>query len=177
MSRLIRAMSLCTLAVAVGACEPAADPPPPPTTSPEATAEGPDAVPPTPDPADDHAAHAAPDGEGELLLVIMQRLGSEMARLTHALMTEDRETLADAAEGIAAHAPISAAELERIQTALGAEMDTFEELDERVHVSSVALRDVARSGDLQDVVRQLGEVQSGCVACHTEFRERLLTNR
>ena len=60
MSRLIRTLSLCTLAVAVGACEPAADPPPPPATSPEATAEGPDAVPPTPDPVDDHAAHAAP---------------------------------------------------------------------------------------------------------------------
>ena len=126
---------------------------------------------------DDHASHEAHEGEGQALLPIMQRLGSEMVTLTHALMTDDDSTVAASAEAIAAHAPISSEELARIRDELGAELAAFEAVDESVHVASVRLRDAARSGDRQEVVRQLGEVQRGCVSCHAQFRERLRTNR
>lgn len=125
----------------------------------------------------DHQSHAAPDGEGELLLTIMQGLGGEMVRLTYALMTDDTTSVADAAESIAAHAPIASSEIERIHAVLGAEMAEFEEVDGFVHHAAAQLRDAARSGDLQEVVRRLGEVQSGCISCHTQFRERLRTNQ
>lgn len=122
---------------------------------------------------DEHAAHQ--DQEGEALLPIMQRLGSEMLRITHALMTDDATTVAASAEAIAAHVPISADELERIRTELGDRMREFEAIDESVHVASARLRDIARDGNAQDVVAQLNVVQAGCVSCHSQFRERLRT--
>lgn len=175
MSRTPHIVALCTLALALSACEPAVDRP---EVEPgvQSEVQSPDsAIRTSATDPDGHDAHAAPAGEGELLLTIMQRLGSDMVRLTLALVTEDRTALSEAAEAIATHPAIAPEEIERIHGALGAEMVTFEEIDEAVHQASATLRDVARTGDLQDVVRQLGEVQSGCVACHAQFRERLRT--
>ena len=120
-------------------------------------------------------AHGAADQEGQALLPIMQRLGVEMTRLTHALMTDDHETVERSAAAIAEHAPISAAEIERLRRTLGPDMAAFEALDESVHVASVRLRDAARERRLDLVVERLGAVQRGCVACHAQFRERLRT--
>lgn len=125
----------------------------------------------------DAGGHAAVDGEGQALLPIMQRLGSEMTALTHALMTDDYQTVTRSAAAIAEHAPISAAELERIHAELGADMARFEAMDESVHVASVRLREAAQGRQLDLVVQRLGEVQRGCVSCHVPFRERLRTNR
>lgn len=124
----------------------------------------------------DHAAagHAAADG-GEALLPIMQRLGGEMTALTYALMTDDYDAVTRSAAAIAEHAPISAEELERIHRVLGPEMATFEAVDESVHVASVRLHDAAKARQLDQVVDRLSEVQRGCVSCHVQFRERLLT--
>ena len=129
--------------------------------------------------AGEHAAagQAAAGEGGQALLPIMQKLGSEMTALTYALMTDDYETVQRSAAAIADHAPISAEELERIHSVLGPEMAKFEAVDESVHVASVRLNEAARARQLDQVVERLGEVQRGCVSCHAQFRERLLTNR
>ena len=126
----------------------------------------------------DHAAggHASAEGEATTLLPIMQRLGSNMTALTYALMTDDREGVEKQAAAIAAHAPISATELERIQRVLGPDMAKFEAVDESVHVASVRLHDATQSSWGVGVVDRLGDVQRGCVSCHSQFRERLRTN-
>jgi hypothetical protein len=147
-----------------------------------AHAASPEAAP-TGEKGDEHAAaghsateHAAGEG-GMALLPIMQGLGSNMVALTHALMTDDHETVEKHAAEIAEHAPISGEELERIRNVLGSDMARFEAVDESVHVASVRLRDAAQARRPDQVVTRLGEVQRGCVSCHTQFRERLLTNR
>ena len=126
-----------------------------------------------------HAAtsHAAAGGEGQALLPIMQRLGSEMTALTYALMTDDYESVTRSAAAIAQHAPISAEELERIHAVLGPDMAVFAAVDESVHVASVRLHDAARARQPALIVERLGEVQRGCVSCHAQFRERLRTAR
>ena len=122
------------------------------------------------------AGHAhAGAGEGEALLVIMQKLGTSMTALTYGLMTDDAAMVATNAAAIAEHAPIAPAELERIHAALGGEMAEFERLDEAVHTASVQLHQSAEAGLTQDVLSRLAEVQRGCVACHVKFRERLKT--
>ena len=108
---------------------------------------------------------------------IMQRLGSHMTALTHALMTDNFDAVTTSAAGIAGHTPISAEELARIQRVLGPEMATFEAVDESVHVASVRLHDVAKAGDTDALVDQLGQVQRGCVSCHAQFRARLREDR
>ena len=171
--QLLTTLPLAALLLAAAACGPQANEADESTTAAATTAEhqADSAAP------DDRAAagHAAADGEGQALLPIMQRLGAEMITLTNALMTEDRATITRSAAAIAEHAPISAAELERIHTTLGEQMATFEALDERVHSASVRLNEAAQTGDFAAVAERLGEVQRGCVACHTQFRSRLLT--
>ena len=122
-------------------------------------------------------SHAAAAGDGQALLPIMQKLGSDMTALTYALMTDDHETVARSAAEIAEHAPIAADDLARIQTELGPDMAAFEAVDESVHVASVRLHEAARARQPGLVVERLGEVQRGCVSCHARFRERLRTNR
>ena len=134
--------------------------------------------------ADDAEAHAETAGahaetagahadSGEALLPIMQRLGTSMTALTYALMTDDFETVESSAAAIAAHAPISAEELERVRTTLGPDMAQFEAFDGAVHEASVRLHEAARERRGQAIVGELAEVQRGCVACHAQFRERL----
>lgn len=123
----------------------------------------------------DSHAHGG-SGEPRSLLAIMQQLGVDMTSLTHGLMTDDAEMVAHAAETIANHAPIAPEDIERIHDTLGDEMVEFERLDDNVHELSVRLYDAAESGDTDQVLTLLNEVQRGCVACHTQFRERLRTN-
>jgi cytochrome c556 len=126
--------------------------------------------------AADHA-HGAADSDLEPLplLAIMQKLGTDMTALTHALMTDDFDGVTSAAAAMADHAPIAQHDVERISTVLGAEMHAFEELDEEVHTASLRLHDAARGRDTNAILTQLHEVQTGCVACHQRFRERLLS--
>lgn len=126
--------------------------------------------------ADGGHAHAAPGEAGMALLPIMQGLGSNMTALTYALMTDDHQGVMEHSAAIAQHAPISAEDLQRIRDVLGADMARFEAVDESVHVASMRLHDVARAREPQQVVTRLAEVQSGCVSCHVQFRERLRTN-
>ncbi len=81
------------------------------------------------------------------------------------------------AGSIAGHANLLPSEVERIKGILGAEMPAFEAADERVHVGADRLHDIAKSGTPVEIARQLGEVQRDCVACHSQFRERLRTDR
>lgn len=130
-------------------------------------------------PTDAHAGagHAATGEGGQALLPIMQQLGADMMALTHALMTDDYETVTQRAEAVASHVPISAEEIERIHGVLGNDMARFEALDESVHEASVRLHEAARARQPGLIAERLGEVQQGCVACHVQFRERLRTNR
>jgi cytochrome c556 len=123
-----------------------------------------------------HGHTAAVPGEGQTLLVIMQKLGVDMAALTHGIMAEDTALVARSADEVAAHPAIAPGEVERIHTELGASMSEFERLDAAVHEESVALRDAARAGDMDEVLNRLHEVQRGCVRCHTQFRQRLRTS-
>ncbi len=142
-------------------------------------------------PADSHAAPAATsdpsagsaashahagEADGEALLTIMQRLGTNMTAVTYGLMTDDTAMIASSAAAIAAHASIAPAELERIHGVLGDEMAEFERLDLKVHDGSVQLQQAAQAGNIDVVLTRLNEVQRGCLACHAKFRERLQTN-
>jgi cytochrome c556 len=124
---------------------------------------------------DAHATAGDRPQEGLALRPIMQELGGEMAKLTTALWIEDFAGITASASAIADHAHISEPELSRIQRVLGEEMRAFETLDREVHEASVRLHEAAQARALDTIVDALGEVQRGCVACHSRFRERLRT--
>ncbi len=121
-------------------------------------------------------AHAAAPGQGLPLLPIMQKLGADMAALTHALMMEDWPRVATSARDIAGHTPIAQEDVERIHRILGDDMAEFERLDTGVHNASVHLQRTAEAGNMVQVVERLGVVQRGCMECHARFRAKLRTN-
>lgn len=111
------------------------------------------------------------------LLPIMRRLAEDMAAMQNALWLEDFATVEQHASAIADHAHISAEEVTRISTELGAEMPQFESIDAAVHDAAVQMHEAARARDTDAVLDRLAEVQRGCVACHERFRERLRTTQ
>ena len=125
-----------------------------------------------------HAAHGDGDAHEALpLRPIMQQLGANMAGLTYALWLEDYDQMAMYADDIADHTHISEEELQRIRDELGQEMDRFLEADEAVHEASMRLHEAVEARDMDGILLQLSEVQAGCMACHTQFRERLRTDQ
>lgn len=121
------------------------------------------------------AAHDSAQGAPLALRPIMQLLGVEMARLANALWIDDYAALDTSATAIASHPHIAPEEVARIERILGSEVATFDSLDRAVHEASLALQRAAQSRDSEAIVNSLGTVQQGCVACHSQFRERLRT--
>ena len=126
-------------------------------------------------PEHDHHSHA--DAEGLPLLPIMMQMQGHLSALMQALWLENYADMATHARAVAAHVPISAAELERIKSTLGPEMAAFEAADEVVHDASHGLLAAAEAEDMEAFLGNLATVQRGCVACHSDFRERLRTTR
>lgn len=108
-------------------------------------------------------------------LAIMRQLSVDMAAFTHALWLEDYNQMSERSAAIAHHAPIDPADIQRIQTTVGDEWETFEEADEAVHVASAELNQAVQTRDLDSILSRLDDLQRGCVSCHTDFRDRLLT--
>ncbi len=107
------------------------------------------------------------------LKTIMVELGEQMARVQSALWLEDLPTVSTAARQVADHPHVSPDERARVQGALGEDFAAFVTADRAVHDAAVRLSEAAGGGDLDGTVRELGAVQAGCVACHSQFRERL----
>jgi hypothetical protein len=116
---------------------------------------------------------AAPIPDPGLLLTIMVNLGDDMSTISNALWRDDLATVAIAARSIADHPHVSDTERQRVQATLGDRFPTFVAGDQRVHHSAVRLADDATAGDMDAILEELSELQSGCVACHEAFREDL----
>jgi hypothetical protein len=127
--------------------------------------------PPTSDIEPDAHAHSAA-GKGRALLPIMQELGVRMAALTHGIMVDSAQMVAENAELMAEHV-IATEEIARLQRTLGSEMAEFERIDTEMHGRLLRLRDAAAAGRSTEVLTRLNEVQRGCVECHDRFRDRL----
>ena len=104
---------------------------------------------------------------------VMIGLGTEMTHLQEALWIEDLDKVKAAATAIAEHPHVGPAEKARIQGILGSGFTEFVQADRRVHDAAVRLAAAAEKRDVDEVVKELAEVQAGCVACHTSLRKRL----
>lgn len=175
MFRTLTCLLLTVWLLSLAGCEKAPEPAPPGSSDrardapSESAAAGND----TPERPRDHTDVNV---ESLPLLPIMLRMSADMAGLMQALWVESYEDLATHARAIAAHAQISAEELDRIESELGPEMEAFEAADEAVHQASLRMQDAAEAGDIDAFLGHLATVQRGCVGCHSRFRERLRTN-
>ena len=124
----------------------------------------------------DHS-HDAAHGGGDPMpfLAIMRQLSAEMAAFTHALWLEDFDRMNESARAITHHAPIDPADVQRIQRTLGDDWEGFEEADHVVHEAAAELHHSIRTRDFDVILTRLDALQRGCVACHTGYRDRLLS--
>lgn len=126
-------------------------------------------------PPSSHAGHDGAGREPQALLPIMLGMSADIAGLLQALWFDEYDGLSERARHLADHAPISAGEIARIESVLGAEMEAFEAADEVVHEAAVRMSEAADARDIDGLLEELATVQRGCVACHNTFRDRLRT--
>lgn len=107
------------------------------------------------------------------LFSIMAGLQGEMARVSRGLWLENLDTVAAGADAVADHPRVPPDEFQRISGVLGPEMSRFGGMDMEVHDLAVRLAEEARAGDFEAVLSTDAELRRACVACHSEFRERL----
>lgn len=123
------------------------------------------------------AQEAADEAAQELTTLkhAMPALGLSATRIQEALWRDDFAAMAHEARAIVGHAGFSKQEQERIIGALGKDTAWFSQADAKVYKSA---REIAEAADKQDAakaVKALGNMQEGCVACHSNYRARLRT--
>lgn len=126
-------------------------------------------------PAAVESDHDHADGEPMAFLAIMRQLSVDLNAFTHALWLEDYAQMSERARAIAHHPPTDPADRERFQQILGDEWAGFQEADHVVHEASEELHEAVEEGDLGAILDRLNDLQRGCVSCHTDFRDRLLS--
>lgn len=122
------------------------------------------------------AAAVVSDGEsttGPTLLAVMGEIETDMRELHTALWRDDLAAVATAAQAVADHPKVGAAERGRIAGILGDDIGAFAAADRRVHDLGVELAEAAEDGEWPDVMAALSELERGCMACHREFRDRI----
>ena len=107
------------------------------------------------------------------LLDIMRQLDADTITLTSSLMTENWSAVRTSAEAIADHPKVPMGERVRILSELGSEAPAFRGFDEQVHDAAVGIADAADRRDLTDAGERYGEMIDGCIACHSQFRDRV----
>ena len=89
------------------------------------------------------------------------------------IYTEQYTVIADAAGNIANHPVMTPEDKELVKSALGSEIKRFVNFDRIVHHHADSMRIAALEENMQDVLHHYRIVQSGCVDCHSHYREKI----
>jgi len=121
------------------------------------------------------AVAADPPAEADpgALKTIMVDLGEQMTRVQTGLWVEDFVAISAGAKAVAEHPHVSPEERTRIQAALGEDFAAFAQADRKVHDDAVRLAAAADAEALDATLKEVVELQSDCVSCHTQFKQRL----
>jgi len=104
---------------------------------------------------------------------IMQGLQDDVYAIANGLFTDDMDRIAEGAAGIAHHPAIPKEQVQNMVAELGPEMPAFKAFDEQVHKLSVSIVSAAESHDRERVAADFQRLISGCLACHTSYKERV----
>ncbi len=113
----------------------------------------------------------AASSETRPLKLLMVELGQDMSRINDGIWHMDREMIVAGARAIAEHPKIDPQQMQRLKEALGNRFSGFVQLDQAVHDTSAELARRAPDMGLTEIVRSYHELQQGCVACHTGYRD------
>lgn len=116
---------------------------------------------------------ATQKSEEKPLLEVMQGLMENMEQINRGIWYEQYGMIDTAATQIAHHPKALAEERSAIAKKLGKEMSQFAQFDQVVHHHSDSIAMAARQQDMSEILRHYQIVHSGCVNCHSNYRDRL----
>lgn len=104
---------------------------------------------------------------------LMNELGQNMEKVNAGIWREDFRIISQGADGIANHPKVAPQELTVIKKALGEQIKVFVQFDNLVHQTAVEMRRVAAAQRMDTILVLYGQLQQGCVSCHSAFRSRV----
>lgn len=104
---------------------------------------------------------------------IMQGLRNNTVSILDALLIDDFDAVAVAANEIAHHPGIPPAQVQLVAKELGAEMPAFKQFDQQVHDLSLSILAAAKQQDRARAVADYQHMLNGCLACHAAYKERV----
>ncbi|MDQ6968960.1 MAG: cytochrome c [Mariprofundus sp.] len=119
------------------------------------------------------AAVTAAPAESGTLKAIMQQLGRDYAAVDQAILMQDFNAAATAANHIANHEKPSLFQKMKIMAGLRTEMSAFKQADGKVHALAVDIEQAAKAKDMPLLIQRQSGMLSACMACHTGYRSKV----
>ena len=110
---------------------------------------------------------------------VMIKLENSLIELNKSILLEDYKGIASAAGNIARH-PKPKNDLPIVVKTLGAEIKEFKKFDSIVHKSAEEIVGLAKSRNLQSILKKNSLILTNCANCHVKFRKKIakvLSNR
>lgn len=101
---------------------------------------------------------------------VMKDLGKNMQIVTDGISREDWVLVEHTAHLIAEHPEAPQEEKIRIMSFMGTNMDKFKAFDGQTHKAAHEMAEAAQEKNGQSVIAAFEKLQTGCLACHQEFR-------
>jgi cytochrome c556 len=111
--------------------------------------------------------------EAGTLKAVMQQLGRDYAALGQAVLMEDFDAAANAAQHIAKHDQPSLGQKVKIMAGLRSEMSDFKQADGKVHSLAMDIKQAAEAKDMSLLIQRQSGMLSACMACHTDYRNKV----
>jgi len=130
-----------------------------------------------PETTEKHAKPSMPTtsaAEEGTLKYVMQQLGKDYTALDHAILMEDFDRAAKAANHIANHDKPSMWQKMKIMGGLRTDMPNFKKADEKVHNLALDIEKAAKAKDMPQLIQQQSKMLSACMGCHTAYRTKVM---
>lgn len=111
------------------------------------------------------------------LVPMMQQLLTDIQQVDHGIYKESYSVIEEGAGRISDHPVMTPEDKELVKSTLGIEMKDFVEFDMIVHHHSDSMRMAAVNEEMHEILYHYRIVQSGCVDCHSNFRDQITSAR
>jgi len=105
---------------------------------------------------------------------VMQKLGGNYNMLNQAILMEDYDRAAKAANKIANHDKPSMSQRMKVMSTLAMDMPNFKKADGKVHKLALQIEKSAKAKDMKMLIQQQSQMLKACMACHTTYRRKLI---
>lgn len=111
------------------------------------------------------------------LVPMMQQLLTDIQQVDRGIYMEDYSIIEEGAGRISDHPVMTPEDKELVKLTLGTKIQDFVDFDMIVHHHADSMRMAAVNEEMQEVLYHYRIVQSGCVDCHSNFRDPITSAR